>query len=147
MFAGVTRAAHASLRPQVVRQLFFQRSTCLNEQAAVDGLMGHAHALVMGILSLQPPGNLLGRPIQNQFTRNEVTQLAVHGKQTAFRPQRCVPCLLVRIIGAIGRSATMARYFPTHRGSSSMEATGNLTNQEPESHPSQNVLSLSEGER
>src|SRR5580704_15641182 len=121
MFAGVTRAAHASLRPQVVGQLFFQRSPCLNEQAAVYGLVGHAHALVVGILSLQPPGNLLGRPVQNQSTRNEVTQLAVHGKQTAFRPQRCVPCLLVRILGAIDRSATMAR-------SSSMEATGDLTN-------------------
>src|SRR5580692_1815875 len=128
MFAGVTRAAHASLRAQLVHQLFFQRSPCLNEQAAVDGLVGHAHALVVGILSLQPSGDLLGRPVQNQFTRNEVTQLAVHGKQTAFWPQRRVPCLLVRIIGAIGRSATMARYFPAYRGSSSMEATGDLTN-------------------
>src|SRR5258708_29687011 len=128
MFAGVTRAAHASLRPQVIHQLLFQRSTGLNEQTSVYGLVGHEHALVVGMLSLQSPGDLLGRAIQNQFTRNEVTQLAVRGKQTVFRPQRCVPCLLVRIIGAIGRSATMARYFPTHRGSSSMEATGDLTN-------------------
>ena len=31
-------------------QLFFQRSTRLNEQAAVNGFVGHAHALVVGIL-------------------------------------------------------------------------------------------------
>src|SRR5258708_27649295 len=135
MFAGVTRAAHASLRPQVIHQLLFQRSTGLNEQTSAYGLVGNAHALVVEILSLKPPGDLLGRPIQNQFTRNEVTQLAVRGKQTAFRPQRCVPCLLLRIIGAIGRSAPMARYFPTHRGSSSMEATVALSNRGTGHHP------------
>jgi hypothetical protein len=39
--------------------------------------VGHAHALVVGIVDLQPPGNLLGRPVQDQSTRNDVTQLAV----------------------------------------------------------------------
>src|SRR6516165_4284191 len=52
MLAGMARATHAPLRPQVVQQLFFQYSTRLNEQAAVNGFVGHAHALVMGILSL-----------------------------------------------------------------------------------------------
>src|SRR5208282_2185642 len=80
----------------MVHQLFLQHSTRLNEQAAVNGLVGHAHALVVGITGLQPSGNLLRRPVQNQFTRNDVAQLTVYGKQTAFRPQRCVPCLLVR---------------------------------------------------
>ena len=73
----VPRAAHAPLRSQVVHQLFFQYSTSLDEQAAVNGLVGHAHALVFGILGLQPPGNLLGRPFQDQFTRNDVPQLPI----------------------------------------------------------------------
>ena len=34
--AGMSRAAHASLRAQMVHELFFQRSTRLNEQAAVN---------------------------------------------------------------------------------------------------------------
>ena len=72
VFTGMARSAHAPLRPQVVHQLFFQYSPCLNEQAAVHGLVGHAHALIVGIAGLQPSGNLLGRPVQNQFTRNDV---------------------------------------------------------------------------
>src|SRR5580704_3725086 len=47
MFAGMTRAAHAPLRAQMVQQLFFQRSPRLNEQAAINRLVGHAHALVV----------------------------------------------------------------------------------------------------
>jgi hypothetical protein len=83
----MSRAAHAPLRPQVVHQLFFQHSTRLNEQATVNGFVGHAHALVIGILGLQPSGNLFGRPVQDQFTRNDVQQLTVHGKKTPFRSQ------------------------------------------------------------
>jgi len=108
----------------------------LRRGAAVDGFVGHAHALVVGILRLQPPGNLFGRPVQHQFTRNHVAQLAVHGKQTAFRSQRCVPCLLVRIIGAIARSATVARDLPAHRRRSPTKTIGNLSQRRAGSHAS-----------
>src|ERR1700687_3324317 len=77
MLAEMARATHAPRRPQVVHQLFFQYATRLNEQTTVDGLVRHAHALVVGIPILQPPGNLLGRPVQNQFTRNDISQLGV----------------------------------------------------------------------
>src|SRR5580698_805810 len=50
----VSRAAHASLRPQVVHQLFFQYATRLNEEAAVNRLVGHSHARVIGELDFQP---------------------------------------------------------------------------------------------
>src|SRR3974390_1407296 len=56
--AGVPRAAHVPLRSQLVQQLFFQYSPRLNEQAAVNGLVGHAHALFIGILLFQPSGDL-----------------------------------------------------------------------------------------
>lgn len=49
---------------QVVPQLFSQYSRRWNKEAAIDGLVGHVHALVIGILGLQPPGNLPGRPVQ-----------------------------------------------------------------------------------
>src|SRR5260370_1144433 len=70
----MARAAHAPLRPQVVHQLFFQYSPRLDEQAAVNGFVRHVHAPVVGILRLQPSGNLFGRPVQNQFTRNNLSQ-------------------------------------------------------------------------
>src|SRR5271163_490881 len=104
MLAGMTRAAHAPLRPQVVQQLFFQCSPGLNEQASVNRFLGHAQALVVGILVLQPPGDLLGRPVQDQSTRNDVPQLAVLGKQTALRTQGRNPSLLICILGTIGRT-------------------------------------------
>src|SRR5277367_2262843 len=57
--ARVLRAAYAALRPQVCQQLFFQHSARLDEQATVNGLVGHAQALILGILGLQPSRNLL----------------------------------------------------------------------------------------
>jgi hypothetical protein len=45
-------------RPQVLHQLLFQHSTSLNEQAAVNGFVGHAQASVLAIRILQPSGNL-----------------------------------------------------------------------------------------
>src|ERR1700716_1191454 len=59
------RAAHAPLAPQVLHQLLFQHAPRLEEQASVNGLVGHAHALVVGILCLQPSGNLLWRDQSN----------------------------------------------------------------------------------
>jgi hypothetical protein len=32
----------------------------LNEQASVNGFLGHTHALIIGVLGFQPAGNLLG---------------------------------------------------------------------------------------
>src|ERR1700684_4403785 len=72
----MSRAAHAPLRPQVVHQFFFQYATRLNEKAAVNRLVGHSHARVIGELNFQPSGNLLGRPLQDQFTRNDVAPLS-----------------------------------------------------------------------
>jgi hypothetical protein len=42
----------------VVHQLFFQHAPRLDEQATVNRLVGHSHALIIGILSFQPSGNL-----------------------------------------------------------------------------------------
>ena len=56
----------------MLQQLLFLRSTGLNEQAAVNGLVEHMHALIIGILGSQPSGNLLRRPVQHQFTRNDL---------------------------------------------------------------------------
>src|SRR6266481_6879283 len=115
MLAGVARAAHASLRPQMVQQLLFRHSPRLNEQAAVNGLVGHSHPLVIGIPGLQPSGYLLGRPIQHQFTRNDVPYLAVHGKKTSLRTHGRNPSLAICIMGTVGRTTTMASDLPAHR--------------------------------
>src|ERR1700722_8257763 len=142
----MTRAAHAPLRPQVVQQLFFQCSPGLNEQATVNRFVGHAQALVVGILVLQPPGNLFGRPVQDQFTRNDVPQLALDAQQTLLRPQGRNPSLLICIMGTIGRTPTMASDLPAHGGGRSIQTSRYLTNRGTASDPSRYVLSLRQGE-
>src|SRR3984885_15509363 len=88
----------------MLNQLFFQHSTRLNEQAAINRFMRHAHALVLGILTLQPPGNLFRRPVQDEFTRNDLLQLHVQGKKTSLGTQGRVPSLLIGVTGSIKRS-------------------------------------------
>jgi len=46
------RAAYTPLGPKMLHQLFFQNSARLDEQTAVNGFVGHAHTLVVGILDL-----------------------------------------------------------------------------------------------
>src|SRR5713226_6176907 len=91
-------------------------------------------------LSLQPSGNLLGRPIQHKFTRNDVAQLAVHRKKTPLRAQGRVPGLLICGMSAIGRTATMAGDLATHCGNGSIQMSGNLTDRRTGGHPSRDVF-------
>src|ERR1700683_5491799 len=125
---SVLRAAYAALGPQMSNQLFFQWSPRLDEQATVNGFVGHAHTLVMGILGLQPSGDLFRRPVRQQFTRNDLLQLLVESKKAALRPQSRLPGLLIRFIGSIFRPSTVTSNFPTHRRRSAVQKFADLTN-------------------
>ncbi|HMD07551.1 MAG TPA: hypothetical protein VKH63_08455 [Candidatus Acidoferrum sp.] len=138
----VLRAADAALGPKMSNQLFFQRSPRLNEQATVNGLVGHAQALVIGILGLQSSGDLFRRPVQQQFTRNNLLQLLMDSKKAGFRPQSRLPSLGIRFIGSIFRTATMTYHFPAHRRRGSVQKLSYLTNRRTGSNPSRDVLSL-----
>src|SRR6266481_424819 len=139
---SVLRAAYAALGSQVPQKLFFQHSSRLDEQATVNGLVGHAQALIIGILSLQPSGNLFRRPVQQQFTRNDLPQLLMESEPAGFRPQSRLPGLVIRFVGAIFRTATMPGHFPTHRRRGSVQMLGYLTNRRSASDPARDVLSL-----
>jgi hypothetical protein len=119
--AGVPRAADPPLGPKVLHQLLFQHSAGLDEQAAVNGFVGHAQALVIGILRLQPDGNLLWRPVLYQFTRNDLLQLAVGGQQARLGPQGRLPRLLIGFVGSILRAPAMAGYFSAYCGGSATQ--------------------------
>src|SRR6266481_2190560 len=127
----VLRATHAPLGSQVVQQLFFQHSTRLDEQATVNGLVGHTHPLVLGILRLQPSGNLLGRPVQDQFTRNHLSQPRVQGKKALLRPQSRLPGVVICLMRPIAGTATMAGDLPAHRRSRSIQVSGDLAQRLP----------------
>src|SRR6202163_1994531 len=139
---GVPRAADPPLGTQVLHQLLFQHSAGLNEQAAVNGFVGHAQASVLGILILQPSGNLLRRPVQNQFTRNQLPQRAVTSQQTGLGPPGRLPGLLIGIVGSILRPPAMAGHLPAYRRHRSLQTLRDLTERRSASDPAGDVLAL-----
>src|SRR6266481_823257 len=145
--ASVLRAAYAALGPQMPQQLFLQHSARLNEQATVNGLVGHAQALVLGILGFQPSGNLLRRPVQIQFTRNDLLQLHMDRKKTAFGPQGRLPGFAVGLVGSIHTTATMTCDFPAHGRHCSVQAFGNRPYRRTRNDPSRDLLALTQRER
>ena len=54
-----------------------------------------------GYCSLQPSGNLFRRPVQDQFTRNDLLQLPVNGQKAPLGPQGRLPGLVIGFIGSI----------------------------------------------
>ena len=60
---GMPRAADRACRPQMRQQFLLQNTPGLDEQTSIDRLMGHAGGLVVWMGALQPPRDLLGRPL------------------------------------------------------------------------------------
>ena len=147
MLAEMARATHAPLRPQVVHQLFFQRSPCLNEQAAINGLVRHAHALVIGIVG--PSAIRKSARATNPGPVYSQPSLATRGSWPAdtssgARPR---PKLGDSRHERDRQAATMARDLSAHRRGGTTQTTGNLANRRAGSDPSRDVFSLSESER
>ena len=90
------------------QQLLFQHSAGLKEQAAGNGFVRHAQASVLGILILQPSGNLFRRPVQKQFARNARSELLVDSQQAGLGPQGRLPGLVIGFTGSVLRTAAMA---------------------------------------
>src|SRR5271169_3386057 len=143
----VLRPAYATLGPQVLQQLLFQHSARLNEQASVNGFVGHTHVFIIGILDFQPSGNLFRRPVQNQFTRNDVPQLHVDGKKAPLGPKGRLPSLVVGLTSSIRRTATMTCDLPAHGRRNSVQAFSYLPNRRSGSEPSRDFLALTQRER
>ena len=97
-------------------QLLFQYAARLDEQTTVNRLVGHTHALIIGILGLQPSSDLFRRPIQAQFTRDDPLQRALDAQQARLRTQRCLPGTGICIGGSIVTPATVTGDLAAHRG-------------------------------
>src|SRR6266851_5769896 len=114
----VLRAAYATLGSQVPQQLLLQHS-----------------------------GNLLRRPVQNQFTRNDLLQLHMDRKKALLGPQSRLPGFRIRLVGSIHRTATMTCDFPAHGRHRSVQAFGDLTYRRARSNPPRDLLALTHRER
>src|SRR3981081_1510721 len=62
--------AHAPPCPKMSEQLFLEPAAGLAKQTAINSFVGHPQAFVGRECSLEPPRDLLGRPIQCQLLGN-----------------------------------------------------------------------------
>lgn len=63
----------------MLQELFFQGSTCLDEEAAVNHFVRHLTRLIARIPVFEPAGDLLRRLLLLQLTGNQARQDAVTG--------------------------------------------------------------------
>src|ERR1700688_229275 len=144
--AGVPRAADPPLGSQMSHQLLFQRTPRLNEQGAINRFVRHTQALILRILSLQPSGNLLRRPVLQQFTRNDLLQLAVGGQPARLGPQGRLPGLPIGLVGSILRAPAMAVYLSGYRGESATQMLGDDPHRAATGNSAGDVFAFGQGE-
>src|SRR6478736_4897467 len=106
----------------MIHQLLLQHAAGLNEETSIDRLVRQTQALVMGEVDLQPTGDLLRRPIQRQFTRDDVAQLPVPREQTLLGAQREPPGTIIRSSSAIPIAPSVACNLSAYGRWSSAEA-------------------------
>src|SRR5439155_20631737 len=106
LLAGApARIAEAAPATQMLDELFFKHSASLDEQALVDRLMRYLHALIVGVSDLQPSRDLLGRPLEGQFTRHYLAQPTVQSEPALLGPKGRQCGLIVSMIGPLACGA------------------------------------------
>jgi hypothetical protein len=114
----------------MIHQLLFQHAAGLDEETSIDRLVRQTQALVMGKLDLQPTGDLFRRPIERQFTRDDVAQLPVPREQARLGAQRESPRALIRSSSAIPIAPSVPCNLSAHGRWGSAEARSDR----PEGH-------------
>src|SRR5438128_12222597 len=89
--------------------------------------MAHLSGLVFRIRSLQPAGDLLGRPIQSEPFRNGPPEPRIGRQFTTFRTTSAVPGLLIGRRRAVTIIAAIAADFSAHRRGRAAQQPGYQT--------------------
>ena len=104
----MARTAHPAGASQVLQQLFLQGTAGLDEECAINRLVGHLARLVLRIRALEPPGHLVRRPLELQLVGHDTRQRRVLREFTALRALRPVPCRLIRSTRSVRSPAAVA---------------------------------------
>src|SRR5258705_12071084 len=112
-------------------QRFFEHAACLDEQTAIDRLVRHPECLILGVVALQPPGDLLRRPVASEVRGHDSPQVWVPRKLTRLRTPGPTPGLPIRGRGTVRAGATVARDLPAHRRWRPFEAAGDPAQRVP----------------
>src|SRR4030095_1624787 len=86
---------------QVLDQRFFEHAAGLNEQTAIDRLVRHPQCLILGVVTLQPPGDLLRRPVASELRGHDSPQVRVPRELTRLRTPSPTPSLPIPGRGAV----------------------------------------------
>src|SRR4030095_3030430 len=143
----MARAAERAMSPQVLSQLFLKRPAGLDEQRAVDRLVRHPKRLIFGVGTVQPPGDLLRRPVVPQLPVHDAAQVRVCGELTRLGAQRSTPGLSIRGFRSVWTRATVASHFTTDRRGCPTEAAADLAKRVTVHQAAGNLLALRQRQR
>ena len=127
-------------------QLLLEDAARLDEQAAIDRLVRHLMSLVVGIGVLQPPRNLLRRPVLLKPGSDQLPQLFMHRQLAGLRSQGSIPRPAVRGRGAIASMTAIAPELAADRRWRSMQLRGNRAQRYAGCNASRDLLAISEAQ-
>src|SRR5471030_1299080 len=115
LLSMMTRAAHGTGPPQVLKKLLFQGAARLDVKATIDGLVRHVVLLGTRKHMSEPSSNLLGRPLQFELAGDRVGQFPALDQLTRFGATPLIPSMLIRLHRTVGFAPTIASDFPADR--------------------------------
>src|SRR4030095_8241918 len=127
----MARATDGPPGPQMQQELLFQHAACLDEQTAIDRLVRHTQRLMLWAVTLQPPGDLLRRPIASEVPGHDAPQFWVPRELTRLRTPSSIPGSPIPGFGAGRTGATVARDLPAHRRRRPSETAGDPAQRAP----------------
>ena len=93
-------------------QLLLQRTACLHIKATIDGLVRHAVGLSVRVFPLQPPCDLLRRPVFLQFRSNSLPQASMNRQLKHLWALGLFPCTLIGDRRTIAARPAVATNLP-----------------------------------
>ena len=97
-------------------KLFSKHSAGLNEEAALKGLVRHAHRCILSVLPTEPAGYLLRRPVFLKLPRHHSAKFGPRGKDTFLRTSRSFAGTFFSSFCAIRRSTAVTRNLTADDG-------------------------------
>lgn len=109
------------------QKLFLEHSSGLDKQTAVDRFVGDPHGALRWKFPLEPARDLFGRPIQEQFARNESLERRLYREPTALGPSGAFPRPPISLRSSIAVGPTMTMDFPADGRRCSPKLSGDLS--------------------
>ena len=125
----------------------FFKSGRLNEQSFVDCRTGYVHGRVSGIPGLQPPGDLLWRPLPRQLSGNQFAKARVECQLAGLGTAGTIQRPFISPSRSIDPAPAIPGNFTADRGSGSPQMSAKLPERAPFNETARGLLSLHPADR